>query len=429
MKDKKAAPLMILVILIFFLWACGGGGSSGSATSSTSSGSPGSLSLTMVDAPGGTYQAVYVTIKEVQVCMRTMVPCDEDDDDDCGCRWKTVATLNQTFNLLELVNGVVAALGTTDLAAGTYNQMRLLLHDEPDDSLNLFDDPHPWPQYLIDEDGDAQEMKVPSGYQTGIKLVHPFVIENNLTTELILDFDVARSVVKAGNSGKYLLKPTIKVIGTYNRATVSGVVTDDDTPTPNPIERAMVTAWYEDADGNWIAAMSTLTDADGGYTLYLGLGGDVEQESKEYQIVALAEGYNPGCRLLQVEMGRTYSGEDAVDFVLSPVEMVGTVSGTVTGTAPAEDGSFPVDPPLVTVSFSRYVGNCIREPVEIGFVTVTDEENYNSDGTFQYAYSIDLPAGGYDVTATSEGLTPIPKEVTVVDGLESDLDFDFDTEP
>ena len=81
MKNNRAAPLIILATLILFLWSCGGGGSSGSTTSSTSSGSPGTLSLTMVDAPGGNYQAVYVTIKEVQVCMRTSVSCGEDDDD------------------------------------------------------------------------------------------------------------------------------------------------------------------------------------------------------------------------------------------------------------------------------------------------------------------------------------------------------------
>ena len=419
---------MLLAILILFLWSCGGGGSSGSTTSSTSSGSPGTLSLTMVDAPGGNYQAVYVTIKEVQVCMKRSVQC-EDDDDDCGCRWKTVATLNQTFNLLELVNGVVAALGETDLAAGAYKQLRLLLYDQPDDSLNLFGDPHPYPQYLIDEDDGVHEMKVPSGYQTGIKLVHPFVIENNLTTELILDFDVASSVVKAGNSGKYLLKPTIKVIGTYNRATVSGVVTDADTTDPiAPIERAMVTAWYEDTDGNWIAAMRTVTNATGRYTLYLGLEGDYGQNFKTYQIAAMADGYAPECEPLMVVMDRPYPN---TDFALSPVEEV-TVTGTITGTAPVEgDGSFPADAPVVTVSFSRYVGDCIREPVEVGFVTVTDDEDattpdifYNSgDGTFQYAYGIDLPPDMYDATATSEGLEPEAKDD--FDAMDPVLDFDF----
>ena len=151
------------------------------------------------DAPGGDYQAVYVTVKEVRVC-RVTGSCDLDDPEDCECRWETVATPRATYNLLELVNGVMATLGSKEIVAGTYNQMRLLLYEDPDDSLNLFGDPHPYPQYLIDEGGTVHAMKVPSGYQSCIKLVHVFDIAEGLTTELLLDFDVADSVVKAGNS-------------------------------------------------------------------------------------------------------------------------------------------------------------------------------------------------------------------------------------
>ena len=70
--------------------------------------------------------------------------CDgQGEGDDCECQWETVDTLNQTFNLLELVNGVTASLGQTNLAAGTYHQMRLLLHDGQDDSDNILGNAHP----------------------------------------------------------------------------------------------------------------------------------------------------------------------------------------------------------------------------------------------------------------------------------------------
>ena len=74
------------------------------------------------------------------------------------------------------------------------------------------------------------EMKVPSGYESGIKLVRTFTITEGDITELILDFDAAKSIVKAGNSGKYILKPTIKVIGTKSLAKVYGhVESEEDT--------------------------------------------------------------------------------------------------------------------------------------------------------------------------------------------------------
>ena len=52
-------------------------------------------------------------------------------------------------------------------------------------------------------------------------------MESDRTVGLILDFDASRSVVKAGKSGKWLLKPTIKVTGTVNNATFTGAVIDE----------------------------------------------------------------------------------------------------------------------------------------------------------------------------------------------------------
>ena len=426
MKNIKSSIWTILIIGLFFLWSCGGG-SSGSDNLPSDSGNTGTLSLSMVDAPGGTYQAVYVTIQEVQVNVGTDLAADDGEENDCNCQWQTVKTLNQTFNLLELVNGMMAPLGLVDLKPGTYNQIRLLLHDQPDDSLNILDEPHPYPQYLIDDAGDAHEMKVPSGYQTGIKLVHPFEIVSGVTTGLILDFDVARSVVKAGNSGKYNLKPTIKIIGTSNQTVISGVVGSDDHPSV-PLEGAQVSAWYQDSEENWILAMNTAADADGGYVLYLDIEGDADPQ--EYKIVAAADGYEPACTDLTVEAGQTYPD---IDLILSETQMV-TVSGTIIGVAPASDGGgFPDEAPVVTVSFSRQDGDCFLDPVETAFVQATDDGNdqttdifYNSeDGSFQYAYSIELAAGTYDVTATSEGLDTKEESSFVVTTPAVELNFDF----
>ena len=62
------------------------------------------------------------------------------------------------------------------------------------------------PNYVILEDDSVHELKVPSGYQSGVKIVKGFTINENGTTEIILDFDAMSSVVEAGNSGQWLLK-------------------------------------------------------------------------------------------------------------------------------------------------------------------------------------------------------------------------------
>jgi hypothetical protein len=42
--------------------------------------------------------------------------------------------------------------------------------------------------------------------------------------ELVLDFDAARSIVKAGNSGQYLLKPVIRTFAKAAGGAIQGVV-------------------------------------------------------------------------------------------------------------------------------------------------------------------------------------------------------------
>jgi len=80
--------------------ATGGGGSS-------SGGGTGDLSVSLSDATTNEYNAVYVTVKEVQAHMAN----DE---------WEVIATPNETYNLLELVNGVREELGSASLATGSY---------------------------------------------------------------------------------------------------------------------------------------------------------------------------------------------------------------------------------------------------------------------------------------------------------------------
>lgn len=413
---KKVSQIFqILFVVSAVLLAFTGCGSDGDTADPT-----GTLSLSMVDAPGGSYQAVYVSIEEVQVCIRNPECDGTEESEECECDWETIGTLEETYNLLELVGGVMSSLGQKDLEPGDYNQMRLLLHDVPGDSLNVLGDAHPFPQYLVDEAGETHEMKVPSGYESGIKLVHPFEIVEDLTTELILDFDVAKSVVKAGNSGKYRLKPTIKVIGTHNRAVVSGVVgTDGGTP----LEGAMIEAWYQDENSDWNMAMGTLTDADGAYMLYLDLGGDNELDPMDYRIVASADGYEPTCTDLTVEVDMTYP---ATDFALATAEMV-TVAGIIEGTV--DPVSYPEDAPVATVNFDLQGSDCPFTPsVQTTVVgDNTEDVYYNSgDGTFQFTYTINLPAGTYDVTASCDELDPLAEtDFAAADGPLT-LNFDFD---
>jgi hypothetical protein len=311
---------------------------------------------------------VNIKIKEVQV---HVVDGEEGS-------WVTTP-IDQTYDLKELVNGVLAQLATVQLASGKYTQMRLIIADEPGaNTLVVCSDCE------AQTDCEEKELKIPSGFQTGVKLVHPFTIVEGLTVELILDFDVDKSIVKAGSSGQYLLKPTIKVIGTIDNAIVSGRVTDSATGEGLP--DAVVTAQKQSAavDEKEIVLASTTTDADGYYTMYL--------EPGSYNIVAYKDGYNPECAVLaDLQFNTSYTQ----DFALTEAVLVGTITGTVATSADT-----------VTLSF-RALGACGGgEEIEVTYDSVINGDTY----------SVDLPVGAYSIVALTDTETVVIRPVDVTDG-------------
>jgi hypothetical protein len=274
--------------------ACDGGGSSSSSLPdndgnevSTSGVVTGTLSLSLADDTIDGCKAVYITIDEVQV-------------HKSGGSWQVVASPDpdKTYDLLELRNGVREQLCISELEVGHYTQMRLLIGEEADDGINILSEPHPYANYVIHENDDYYELKIPSGYQTGVKIVHGFYINEDEATELILDFDALKSIVKAGSSGKWLLKPTIKVLETKECSEINGVVTPVD---DNAALVTVQTYNSEAADprDKVVVQASTITNADGSYTIFLHPG--------TYNLVAYKKGYAPACVRIEVESNAVYA--------------------------------------------------------------------------------------------------------------------------
>ena len=371
---KNLLTYLACLTFIALLSACGGGGSS--------DGGQGTLTTSLTDASTEDYQAVYVTIARVDV---------HHDDDEI---WETVATPEKTYNLLELVNGIVAQLGEVLLDSGHYTQMRLIIGEESDQGLNIFDQPHPYANYIIDLDDMAHELTVPSGSQTGLKIVNGFDINTNQTTELILDFDALRSVVKAGSSGKYLLKPTIKVLSTADYAIVYGTVSEAGTNPLLPLGNTFITAQIaasEEADvkDQVVIQSGTLATENGEYALFL--------EPGDYNLVAHLTGYQPICRTVSL-------GEDSTSMVdlslieLSDTELTGTIFGLVNITDPVEDQHATLEfRQIITCNGSDNAQMIIVKSVEIAH-----------GGSYEVA----LAPGEYQVVVTSYG-----KETMVIDAL------------
>ena len=379
MKVFKLSAWIILSLSTLIFTACsGGGGSSGGDT--------GTLSMALTDSSCSGYKAIYVTIDEVRVKKK-------DGSSNGNSGWKTVATPMKTYNLLKLVNGATEILGEDELETGTYHQIRLIIGKTAESENNINGVPHPYANYVeFEDDSEDEPLKIPSGYQTGVKLVHTFEVEADSFVELVLDFEACKSVVETG-SGKYILKPTIKVIETANKYDVYGKVTDD---TDEPIEGALVSAQISDGLSASVVRSTLTSDVEGEkgqYSLLLSPG-------QTYNIVVYSEEkvdeqlYLPACEEVTVPLNKNLEQ----DFILVKSDF-GTISGVVFVNGDID--AIEEERPVVYITF--YQQYC-------GYIEVTSL-SMTPDGDGNISYSVDLPEGEYDVVASSEGFIPATERI------------------
>ena len=148
--------------------------------------SDGSARVRLTDAPA-LYSEVNVEILSVSV---------HYEDEHLGNKgWVTLESNAGVYNLLKLQNDVTVVLSDDQsLPLGKVTQIRLMLGDDNS----------------VISSGVSYELKVPSGYESGVKIGLNTDLKFNKTIDIILDFDADKSVIMEGN-GSFTLKPVIKV--------------------------------------------------------------------------------------------------------------------------------------------------------------------------------------------------------------------------
>lgn len=207
----------------------------------------GTLQVKLHDAPAD-YDEVNIFIERVEVNNTTG-----------NEGWQIISEPNETFNLLELTNGVFEMIADVELETGTYPQIRLILSRDANS---------------VVINGESHNLFVPSGAQTGVKLNINAEIREGIVYTLLLDFDALRSVVRTGRATNpgFILKPVIRATNEANTGNIGGIVTPFDA-------RAVV---YAIAGVDTIS--TTFADENNGEFLLVGLAEgeyDVSVEPRE----------------------------------------------------------------------------------------------------------------------------------------------------
>lgn len=195
--------------------------SSGSTTESTTDGtmdvtmtdgstssSPSSQSTAKVPSDPTTSDVDTALVPIEKISIVSVEDSAEDATADVGVQ--VLSDSNFTIDLIDLQQGISAALTDIDISAGDYSQIRLVTADNA--------------QVSFTNTNGTTDVKIASGQQTGLKAnVTPFTVDSaDDRVDVIVNWDV-NEALKGNPNGQYVITPVVQV-----EATVTSV-TDDST--------------------------------------------------------------------------------------------------------------------------------------------------------------------------------------------------------
>ena len=172
----------------------------------------GTFSLNITDAPVDGATEVVVQFSGV-----TLKSAGGEDIEFLFDDPATTEVETKTIDLLKL-QGTLSQplLESVEIPAGDYSQIRLHVNAEFDSVMDSF---------ITLSDGGQEELRVPSGSQSGLKLNTPFSVDAS-TSEAVytIDFDLRKSIVNPKGQPGYLLKPSLRLVQNLDIGSISGTV-------------------------------------------------------------------------------------------------------------------------------------------------------------------------------------------------------------
>lgn len=198
---RHPARLIAVACLVApLLAACGGGGGGGSST----------MNLGIADGPVESASSVVVSFTGVEL-----------QPSGGGQSININFSTPKTIDLVQEQNGNEATLLSGEsVPAGNYDWMRLMLNVAADGTVA---------NSYITINGAQYPLVIPSGAETGLKLVQGFTMTANQVANFTVDFMLRQSITAppgqtSGGTQDYILKPALRLIDNVQAGTISGSV-------------------------------------------------------------------------------------------------------------------------------------------------------------------------------------------------------------
>ncbi len=245
---KSVLGTVLTIMALLLVVNCDSGNSNKSETAR--------VQLKLVDEPGD-YEEVNIEIIDIQY---------QSEEEKSWESFTPNVGYPINVDITELIAGNSLLLTDEVVQVGVLKQVRLVLSDNN--------------TLKIEGEDELIPLDTPSAEQSGLKLNLYEELEAGFVYTFVLDWSVQKSIVKAGNSGKYILKPVIKVNAEVSSGSIDGKVVENIEEAETAIANQVVEVYTTDD----ILVKDTLTDDKGNFTVQ-GL------EAGNYILKITREGY------------------------------------------------------------------------------------------------------------------------------------------
>ncbi len=353
----------------------------------------------MTDAPSCGFDHVYVTVTKVRVNASSSA-----GDTDGG--WTDITLPSpQKIDLLSLTNGVLTDLGRAPLAAGQYQQIRLVLAQNQGNTVAN--------SVVVSGTTAEQSLATPSATQSGYKIIQPFTVQANTLVDLVLDFNACKSIVARGN-GTYSLKPVVTATPMVVSGSIAGYVSTAEAGATVYAEQNghVIRGTVADSSGQFILSPLVQSSSNGNYDVVIV---DNRQPNGHANGVIHAVPVTAGAK--------TTIATSAAPITL-PSSAVNTISGTVTASAQATMRGLQND------GVGSYEVTSTNANLDTGAYTLAAPAVATLTGTYNGSLPVALSqsaaaTGGYIVEADSASGATQSTGVNVSSGSQAGINFNF----